>query len=155
MSWTQYGDPLTTAEASNKSRYLRFSPSQNTVLLAMRTWIILFNPSSFTNLRCKIYGDRDGMPAGLIGTSSNSWDRGDLLETYDYGTKEIYFEFSPKISLQQNLYYHFVLNLDNYSANDDSHIAWRKGWPDPIYGTATFENLLRSPYIFALIGAPL
>jgi len=155
VSWTQYGDALTTSEASNKSRYLRFSPTENTVLLAIRTWVILYNPPSFTNLRCKLYADRNGLPAGLISTSTTTWSKTDLLTQYNYGTKEIYFEFSPTIALQENLYYHFVLNVDNYTYAEESHIAWRKGWPDPVYGTATFENLLTQTYIFALIGAPL
>lgn len=154
--WTQYGSPLSTDEAQNRSRYLRFKPAENNlVLLAMRTWVILYNPPSFTNLRAKLYSDRNGLPSGLIATSSNAWTKAEMLTTYNYGTKEIYFEFDPKITLHKNVYYHFVLNCDNYTYSDESHIAWRIGWPDPIYGTATSNNLLYSPYIFSLIGADL
>jgi hypothetical protein len=155
MPWTHYADELSTADMTGKSRFLRFSPSENVVIVAMRTWIVLINPPSFTNLHCKLYGDRAGLPGGLIATSTNSFARNDLLETHNYGAKEIYFEFSPKISLNQSLNYHFVLNADNYTFTENSHLAWRKAWPDPIYGEATFGNLLRSTYMFSLIGAPL
>lgn len=155
MAWTFYADAFMGEELQNRNRYLRFSTPENIVMLAMRTWLVLFNPPAFTNLRCKLYGDRNGLPGGLIATSSNAWTRSDLLTTANYGAKEVYFEFEPKISLQQNLFYHFVLSADNYTFSENSHLAWRKAWPDPIYGTATFENLLRSPYMFALVGAEL
>lgn len=155
MTWRFFCDEFVGEELQNRNRYLRFSPDRNIVMLAMRTWLVFYNPPAFTNLRCKLYGDRNGLPGGLMATSSNSWSRSQLLTTSSYGAKEVYFEFDPKISLQQNLYYHFVLSADNYTYTTDSHLAWRKAWPDPVYGTATFENLLTSTYMFSLVGADL
>jgi hypothetical protein len=155
MAWTHYADEFSTADLTGTSKYIRFSPDRNVVLAAMRTWLVLYNPPAFTNLRCKLYGDRNGVPGGIIATSTNSFIRSDLLETEVYGAKEIYFTFEPKISLNSTLYYHFVLSADNYTYSDSSHLAWRKAWPDPIYGEATIGNLLTSSYMFALIGADL
>lgn len=155
MTWRHYADEFVNQELENRNRYLRFCPARNTVLIAMRTWLVLYNPPAFTNLRANLYSDRSELPGGLIATSTNSWSRDDLLISSNYGAKEIYFEFSPKISLQENLCYHFVLSADNYTYSEDSHLAWRKAWPDPIYGTATFENLLRSTYMFSVVGADL
>lgn len=168
--WTHYGDQFLGGELGNASRFLRFSPGENSVLLAMRTWLILYNPPNFTDLVCKLYSDRNGLPGALIATSVNSWKRDipidedpdsppvlnrGILSTHDYGAKEIFFDFNPKISLNSQLYYHFVLNCSGYSFTEDSHLAWRKAWPDPIYGNATFNGLLYSTYMFALVGAPL
>lgn len=153
--WTHYGDEFSTSDLTTKSRYLRFSPDRNIVMKAMRTWIILYNPPNFTDLTCKLYADVAGMPAGLIASSTTMWDKADLLTTQNYGAKEIYFDFSPTISLNETLYYHFVLSASNYTYADQSHLAWRKAWPDPIYGQATFNSLLRSHYMFSLVGADL
>lgn len=153
--WTVYGDTFSTGDMTNADRSMRFSPIENNVLLTMRTWIILYNPPNFTNLVAKLYSDREGLPGALIATSVNSYNKADVLTTGPYGLKDIYFTFSPKISLSANLYYHFVLNCSGYTYAEESHIAWRKGWPDPIYGTATFNNLLTQPYMCPLIGAKL
>jgi hypothetical protein len=155
MAWSIYADQFLNSEMSNKQRYLRFKVDENSVIKAMRTWLIFYNPGSFTNLRCSIYADRDGIPGGLIATSSNSWQRSDLLTSNNYAAIEVYFEFG-NISLNESVYHHFVLSCDGYSFTEDSHISWRKAWPDPIYGgPVTFNQLLRSPYMFALIGAEL
>lgn len=155
MSWTQWGDTFSTSDMTTKSRYLRFSPDRNIVLKAMRTWIILYNPPNFTDLTCKLYADNLGLPGGLIASSTTMWDKTELLTTQNYGTKEIYFEFEPTISLNADIYYHFVLSSTGYTYAEESHVAWRKAWPDPVYGDATFNSLLRSHYMFSLIGADL
>ena len=152
----QYGDEFLSGEMSNASRYLRFKPTEDEkVLKALRTWLILYNPPNFTNLTCKLYSDRDGLPGALIATSTTSYNKEQLLLIEDYGTKGIPFTFDPVISLSPLVYYHFVLNCTGYTYDYNAHLSWRKAWPDPVYGNATFAGLLRSTYMAAIIGADL
>ena len=103
----------------------------------------------------KLYASRDSAPAGIIATSTSSWSKADLLTTYSNGAKEIYFEFNY-IPLQKDTTYHLVLNCSGYTYSDSNHMAWRKGWPDPIYDAPTvFPDLLKSQYFFAIISGPL
>ena len=157
MARTYYGDPFDTAEMSNTAKSIRLCPGDNVVLRGIRTWLIFNNHSgSITNMQCKIYSDRSSSPGALIATSTTSLNRADII-TQANGVKEIYFTFDD-ISLHSNTYYHFVINCTGYTGTDNSHIAWRKAWPDPVYRggwTQSFENLAISPYFITLIGAPL
>jgi hypothetical protein len=154
---TFYGDGFDTSEMTDTSKSIRGRPNQNLVLRAARTWLIFNNyTGSFTNLQMKIYSDRSTSPGALIATSTNSWTRAEIT-TLNSGVKEIYFEFDD-ISLRSNGFYHFVLNCSSYTATSTDHVAWRKGWPDPVYRTGwsqTFENLGVAPYFLTIIGAPL
>lgn len=157
MARTYYGDPFDTAEMTNTSKTVRMKPNDNIVLKAIRTWLIWNDHSgSITDMTCKIYSDRASSPGALIATSTNSFDRADII-TLASGVKEIYFEFD-EISLHSETFYHFVINCTGYTGTENSHIAWRKAWPDPIYRTGLdidYEALSIAPYFLTVIGAPL
>lgn len=152
-----YGECFETADMSGTGMYVRFTPGDNVVLRALRTWLIFNDYSgSFTSMVGKLYSDRSGSPGALITTSTNSFNRADVT-TLNSGVKEIYFLFDD-VSLRSNLYYHLVINCSNYTATASNHIAWRKAFPDPVYRggwSQTFENLGIAPYFLTAIGAKL
>lgn len=152
-----FGEPFNTAQMTDTSMSIRFKPGDESILRAVRTWLIFNNyTGSFTSLVGKIYSDRATVPGALIATSTNSFNRADVI-TLNSGVKEIYFTFDD-VSLSPNLFYHLVLNCSNYTATASDHIAWRKAWPDPVYRTGwsqTYESLGVAPYFLTVIGAKL
>jgi len=158
MARTYYGDPFETAElTSNQNKYIRFKPNSNIVLKALRTWLI-FNDytGTLTALVGKLYSDRGGLPGALIASSTNSFNKADII-TLASGIKEIYFNFN-NLPLHSSSYYHLVLSASAYTYSDASHIAWRKAWPDPVYRTGVntnFEGLGNAPYTLSIIGDDL
>jgi len=155
MAWSIWADPLLTADMSSTSKFITFGTDSNCVMRAAKTWLVFNNVTAFTGLTMKLYASRDGAPAGLIATSTSSWAKADLLTTYSNGAKEIYFEFNY-VPLQQNTTYHLVLNCSGYTYSDGAHMAWRKGWPDPVYGKPIgFNKLLSCQYIFGIVSAEL
>jgi hypothetical protein len=97
-------------------------------------------------------------PSRLKATSINSWSTGDILQNEPHGIAEVYFEFLP-FGVRKDDKYHIVINADTYTKTDNSFIAWRNAWPDPVYKTnytPTGLNFLESPYmITAFIGSEL
>lgn len=152
-----YGEYFSTAAMTDTSMSIRFCPGDETVLRAIRTWLI-FNDltGSFTAMVGKIYSDRSSSPGALIATSTNSYTKAQIT-TLNSGVKEISFLFN-NLSLRSNLYYHFVINCTGYTGTANSHIAWRKAWPDPVYRggwTQSFESLGVAPYFLTAVGAKL
>jgi hypothetical protein len=91
---------------------------------------------------------------GKTNSLKHSWNRRMFAKNKEEA-KEIYFEFNY-VPLQKDTTYHLVLNCDNYTYTDGAHMAWRKGWPDPVYGKpVSFGSLLSSQYIFSIVSAPL
>ncbi len=156
MSWDVYGDQFTTAEMVGKTQTLRFKPTKNIVLKAIRTSFVFFNDPSFSNLHVKLYADRNGDAAGLIGQSTNSHEKADLLSD-NSAWVETYFEFA-EITLRKDVFYHFAANCSGYTYDDDKHISWVKAWPDPAYEdpiTPTLEQLALQPYFLSVVGDAL
>lgn len=153
-----YGKPFESADMTGTTMYIRMRPNDDTVLKAIRTWVIFNNYSAaLTGLQCKIYSDNASQtPGALIATSTNSFSKADII-TETSGVKEIYFLFD-EISLHTSTFYHFVLNASAYTYSSSAHIAWRHAWPDPVYRTnlpLTFESLAVSPFFLTVIGADL
>lgn len=152
-----YGERFETADMSGTTMSVRFTPGDNVILRALRTWLIFNDCSSnFTAMVGKLYSDRSGSPGALITTSTNSFNRSDII-TQNSGVKEIYFLYDD-VSLRSNLYYHLVINCSNYTGSSSDHIAWRKAWPDPVYRNGwsqTFESLGVAPYFLTAVGAKL
>ncbi len=155
MAWSIWADPLLSADMTGVSKFITFGTDSNCVMRAAKTWLVFNDVGAFTSMTMKLYASRDGAPAGLIATSTNSWGKADLLTTHDSGAKEIYFEFNY-VPLQQNTTYHLVLNCSGYTYSDANHMAWRKGWPDPVYGKPIgFTKLLSCQYIFGIVSSEL
>lgn len=153
-----YGKPFETADMTGTTMSIRMRPNDDTVLKAIRTWLIFNNYSGvLTGLTCKIYSDNASQtPGALIATSTNSFSKANII-TENSGVREIYFLFD-EISLHTSTFYHFVLNATGYSYSSSAHIAWRHAYPDPVYQTnlpLTFESLAESPFFLTMIGADL
>ena len=154
MGWKVYGDSY-NSDSELGTKYSKFKFNDNTILRYVRTWIIFFNDPNVTSLKMEIYGDRDGEMGSLLYTS-NSLTKAQMI-TLENGIKEVPFSFDD-IQLDGNNYYYFVLNGVVSGMSGASHIAWKKGWPDPIYQTGlnvSFEELHSGPYDIYFIGSKL
>jgi hypothetical protein len=77
-----FGKPFLAGEMANTNMSVRFKADSNKVLRALRTWLIFKNyTAALTNLKGKLYTDRDGSPGELIATSTNNFQKADLLDT--------------------------------------------------------------------------
>jgi len=156
MTLKIWADPIATSEASDTTKYIRFSPLKNTSMDGLFVWMLFKDVVAFTDLKAKLYSDRDGIPGALIATTSTTYTRAQCLTTYNNGYKYLGFQFSSKIPLNKDTYYHIVMNCSNYTYAEESHMALVKAWPDPVYQQpATYVDLLRSPYNFGIMGAAI
>ena len=158
MVWNIYGTRWETGELADTTLFQTQQPVDDIVLRAVRTWIVVFNAPTFSNLTLKIYSNDDDSgsdaPGVLLHSSTTTWNLADLT-TEDNACKEIYFEF-PDISLNGSDKYSFVMQADSYTYLTSSFLAWRKAWPDPIYTAAytpTIPNMGRAPFELYLVGA--
>lgn len=153
---TTFGNVMTTADSTGKSMYLKFHPTDNIVMRAVRTWYIFYNDPTFTSLTCKLYADQGGAPGGIIETANNTFNKADLY-TEDHALVEVYWEFDY-VPLRSGVNYHLVTNCSGYTYDDASHIAWRKGWPDNVYRGGLqldYEEIITSPFQLSVIGDEL
>jgi hypothetical protein len=68
----------------------------------------------------------------LLATSDNTQLKADITSE-DNAFKQIWFDFSPEVSIRAGDTYHVVLNWTGaYTFADDSHVAWAKDFPQPI-----------------------
>lgn len=156
MALRVWGDVFDTSDLTDTSMPLRFKPTKNIVLRAVRTWYVFSDDPTFTNLNMKLYADRGGDVAGLIATSTNTQAKGDIF-TDNSAYAEIHFQFSD-IALRKDTFYNLVTNGTGYTASGNSVIAWAKAFPDPIYPdpkTPAFEGMHVAPYFLTVIGDDL
>lgn len=158
MTWTVYADPFLDADMSMPNKFQPFKATRNTLVLAIRTTIVLVGNPSLEGLRMEVYNNNllTNAPSTLKAVSTNTFDTSDLLTTQAHGLSEIYFEFIP-FGVRKTDTYHIVLQADSYTYTTNSHFAWRNVWPDPVYKTnftVTGNNFLSSPYMInAVIGS--
>ncbi|RLC38718.1 hypothetical protein DRH27_01565 [Candidatus Falkowbacteria bacterium] len=158
MVWSVYGSRWESGELANTDQFQVIKPVEDIVLKAVRTWIIIYNAPTFSNLTMKIYSlDKDATadaPGVLLASSTTTWNIADLT-TEDNAVKEIYFEFTD-FSMNGADEYCFVMAADSYSYLETSHLSWRKAWPDPVYTAAytpTTPSMGRAPFELYLVGA--
>lgn len=156
MAWRVWGDQFLTADLTGTSQYLRFKPTANISLRAIRTWFVFYNDPSYTNLTMHLYSDRDSLPGSKIADSITFHNKADLY-TENNAHVETHFEFSD-ISLRQDTYYHFVASATGYTYSDSSLIAWTKAFPDPVHPNPKnpdFVDLAIQPYFLTIVGDEL
>lgn len=160
MSFRVYGEKLMTADMSGIPRmFCRFILPTNRNIRAFRTWVVYYNNPSFTALFLDIYSKRPSnnnsspniFPGTKLFRSDKSWAPADI-SNQAYAVKELYFDFNEPIALRADTYC-AVLYASGYTGTDASHIAWRRGWPDPNISniTATMSNLTIIPPHFGVI----
>lgn len=158
MAWKVYGESLEPGDLSGTRIKSTAVFEDNTIVKAVRTCVILFGNPTYSNLQMKCFdnNDLDDTPSNLKATSINSFQPGDLLETQAYGMKFIYFEFTP-FGVRAGDKYHFTLSADGYLPTDNSFMAWRNIWPDPIYTEGiSAVSVINSPIMISgVIGSKL
>jgi hypothetical protein len=161
MAWTVWGEILETADIAaspSKRVYLKARINQDSVLIAMRTWFIMYGDPTFTSLTMDIFSNNEqtGLPSTKIMESTTVWTKAQLL-TLAHGVKGMQFKFDDFMA-QTGTFYHFIPRAVGYTGSASSHIAWRKAWPDPTYRTnlsSGYGKLGVAPYSAAFIGARL
>lgn len=157
MAWDVWGEELLTADINVTPNLRVFQPvkfNKNIVLRAMRTWFIFYNDPALTNLTMQIYSNNGGAPGELLVASQTTHTKAELI-TLANGVKGMHFNFDF-ISLRGLDTFHFVPKATGYTGNSGSHLAWRKGWPDPVYRTnvdSTLVTLGIDPYMVSFLGA--
>lgn len=159
MGWSVIGNWLATAELDGTTltpQEVKFN--DEIILRACRTWFILYNDPALTSIEMRIYSDDNGSPGKILYTSTNAVTKAELLTGGNTnGIRECFFEFDNP-TFNGNDTYHFVPVATGYTGVDGTHIAWKKGWPDPVYRTGVTTNYVsaaRAPYDLYFIGADL
>lgn len=133
--WVVIGDRLATTDLTTTNIFQPIISDRNISVVALRTWIIFYNNPPLTALGMKVYANSGGVPGSLIATSQNTFTKAEMI-TLNNGIKEIYFTFD-NLNFRMNDIYHAVLFGTGYTGSESSHIAWRVGYPDPVYNTIT------------------
>lgn len=154
MSWKVYGDSYNTDTSFNDgTKTVRFKLNKNAIIKYIRTWIILFNNPNVINMTASIYYDQNNEKGELFCDSLTTHKKTDLI-TLENGIKSIYFEFDEN-SFNKDMWYHFAIHGNSVGFSNDSHVAMKTSYPDPVYkeGLAIiFSNLPKFPYEFVVIG---
>lgn len=159
MAWSLYGRPFASGELANTNAFVCFRPNHNMLLRAVRTWVIVNNDPTFTDLRGHIYSTDEATvktPKQIIKSSTNILTKSEII-TLDNGVKEIYFEFGD-VPLVAGAFYGFVLSGSGYSYTTGSHLAWKLAWPDPVYSPTptyveTYATVGRARMDVSFVGA--
>lgn len=159
MTWKVWGTIYNTSDASNTNISQKVKFTSNQLIVAARTWVVVYNNPTFTSISLKIYSDRAGTPGKLLHTCDTARVKTDLV-TLANALIEPYFEFNAPdgIPVKANDSYHFVLNMSGYTGDQTSHLAWKKDFPDPVYRdnlNYEFEDLLVAPHAITFISAEL
>jgi hypothetical protein len=151
-----WGDRLETGALTGVATSMKFQLSKLQLLVAVRSYIAVFNQPTLTGLRLRIYSDRGGSPGALMFTSENQYDLADMT-THAFRLKEFVFEFNTPhgVWLPSNEAHHLVWTADTYVGDATSHIALMKDWPRPVNlpREVDLETLGVQPYQVAFIGA--
>lgn len=157
MGWSVWGRSFESGDLANTNLYQPFRMNTDTIVKAVRTWIIVYGNPTFTDLNAKIYSSesRSGTetPVLLLHTSDSRTKA--QIHTENYAIRETWFEFTNTAALQGDTWYNLVINGTGYSPTTNSYLAWRHGYPDPVISTnytAAVETINQAPYDIYFIG---
>lgn len=160
MAWKVFADHFETSDLTSAARFQSVTFGNDLILRAIRTWVVVYNNPSFTHLNMKIYSNEVistvNTPKKLIATSTNVQTKAQI-HTLENGVKEIWFEFDYPVYNGSDIY-NIVINGTGYTYAEGSHLAWVKGYPNPVYSggyTPALETLPYAPYELYFIGADL
>lgn len=153
MGWRVWGEWYPTAAMSNTTFYQPAIFDANYSIIGCRIWVINYNDPAFTALTMKVYSNFNGAPKALIATATNTQPKASVF-TNTNGAREIFFNFD-QLNVRDGETYHFVLNATGYTGTSSSHLAWMRGFPDPVYRPSPFgfEDLAVAPFTLYFVGA--
>lgn len=161
MGWTVWGDVWeSTLAMQNTTLFQTVQMNSDVILKAVRTWIIYIDNPVYTSLNMKIYSNEVvgsvNTPRKLLHTSTDvrlpSEIKGET--NLPHGVREIYFNFD-NVNLRGADKYNFVINASGYAPAGNAHLAWMKGFPDPVNRTGYtpyIERIGVAPYQIYFIG---
>jgi len=155
MAWSVIGDTYSTSEFDNYSKLQPVIFNDNTILRYARTWVIVYNNPTFTDLKLKIFSyNESGTKGKELYVSSTTWTKV-LITSENNAVREIFFQFDD-IPLNGDNTYYFAVGGSSAAFTSSAHMAWKKGWPDPVYTTGvstTYPSAGSNPYDIYYIGA--
>ena len=151
------GEVLKTGDqnATPPTFFHRFTPNYFMELKAIQSWVVKHGAPTCDGISLGLYamasvfGERR-----LIAQSNTSWQVSEVSSS-TYAVKQLYFNFDNAILLRKDTEYAVSLLLENYTGDDDNHIAWVRDWPDPVTsfaGEADLNSLNTYPFRFGIIG---
>ena len=148
MGWLVYGENLETSDLTTTAKFQPVKFGKDSILIGIRTWLIIYNDPVFTNLNMKIYSNDASSgansPKKLLATSTNVQTK-TAIHTLENGVKEIWFDFDKPVFNGKDIF-NLVLNGTGYIGTSDSHIAWLKAFPNPVYSSGYTPSMLTIPY---------
>lgn len=151
-----WAEEFQTADMASPIKSFPFKFSENTVVKAVRTWVIAYNDPTFTSLTGHIYSVRGATksPSFLVASSINTQLKAEIVSN-QHSLTEIYFEFGTPVHLPKGNWHAFTIQGSDYTYSDSSHLAWVKGWPKSVHRDNLdneFSDIVLSPYQVHLIG---
>jgi hypothetical protein len=155
--WKVYGEILATADLSSNLRvYQKVIFNRNITVRAMRTSFIVFNDPAFTDVSFNVYSMEGNTPKKLLYQSTNVFTKAAMISDTN-GIREVFFEFDNAIFKGTDSYA-FVPRGTSYTGTVSSHLAWKRGWPDPVHRlnvTSNVADIQRAPFDLYFIGSEL
>jgi hypothetical protein len=151
--WRVFGERYETADMSNTRVHQPTTFGQDVILIGCRVWFIVYNNPPFTSLSMKVYSNNAGSPKKLLHTSTNTQAKA-AVHTLDHAVNEFWFDFAS-IPLRGGDTYHFVVNATGYTGTESSHLAWMRGFPDPVHRPSPFGYVHAgvAPFTLYFIGS--
>lgn len=157
MAWTVYADDFELADFTSPNKATLFIPNKNIFLVGVRTTLVIYQDPVFTGISASIYSVENNAPSFEIAASTDARTKAEM-HTEANGVKSTYFSFNS-VALQKDTTYAFVIQGTGYLPTDNSYIAWKLAFPDPIYPDPGFsyglENINRCPYDISLIAGEI
>ena len=149
MSYVLYADVFADGELYNTDKSCHVKSLTNQVITRVVIPLNVSGEPVIKDLRLRIYGnDENGNgPLQLIRTSTNKYQKTDIISAGKFGFNHMPFFFEP-YAVTTGQEFHLVLNADIYTPSGDAVLSWQNCWPDPVYTTnyvATGNNYLTSP----------
>lgn len=134
------GRPILTADNSDPPAITQqFILQENTIIRAVRVYLINYNAPTYTGIKAKIYSVRNNSAAKEIAESTNTVLPTDVALVEDHSYREVYFEFNNP-ELIAGVSYQLGLIFENYTGTQASHLTWAMSYPDPPYPTGITQS---------------
>ena len=157
MGLLALGEVLKTGDqnATPPTFFHRFTPNYFIELKAIQTWVVKYGTPTCDGISLGLYAMSSVFGTrSLIAQSDTSWQVSEVSSS-NSAIKQLYFNFNNAILLRKDTEYAVSLLLENYTGDDDNHIAWVRDWPNPVTpfaGSSNLNALNTFPFRFGIIG---